>query len=88
MLWVGGDRVLEEQKGCGEERRFVGRRGLRGRTLLKEFIIIASEWVHHTWTEAVSITFTGKFDLSFSGGTGQDIRVLALSSSYTFLLMR
>lgn len=88
MLWVGRDRVQKEQKGRGKERRFVGRRGLRERTLLKELIIIVSEWVHHTWTKAVSIIFTGKFDLSFSGGTGQDIRVLALSSSYTFLLMR
>ena len=59
MVWVGRDRVQKEQKGCGEERRFVGRTGFRERTLLKEFIIIVSEWVHHTWTKAVSIIFTG-----------------------------
>lgn len=75
------ERVWGGEEVCGEK-------GVWERTLLKEFIIIASEWVHHTWTEAVSIIFTGKFDLSFSGSTGQDIRVLALSSSYTFLLMR
>lgn len=49
------ERVWGGREVCGEKGGLGG-----GRTALKEFIVIVSQRIHHTWTKAVSVIFTGK----------------------------